>query len=169
MEEQEQIKKSEEDKKLTFDEVLQDSEYQSAYDKKVALALENAKVKWQKEADEKKSEAEKLAKMDAETKSKYELEKERKAKEEAISKLNAYELKETATKIAKEKELDVDLLDLIDFTKETADSIRSKIETIDTIYKKSVEKGIKNALKEETPKNINNNTQKQARVSRASF
>ena len=60
---------------LTFDEILQDKYYQSEFDKKVAKALETARTKWEKEAEVKKTEAEKLAKMDAEEKLKYERDK----------------------------------------------------------------------------------------------
>ena len=135
----------------------------------VDLLKENPRLQSEFDKLNAKSEAEKLAKMDADEKHKYELEKERKAKEEAISRLNAYELKETAFKIAKEKELDVSLLDVIDFSKETAETIKAKIETIDSVYKKAVEDGIKNGFKEETPKTIINDTKTKDRVSRASY
>lgn len=144
--------------KSLVDLLKENPRLQSEFDKLNAksneTAISNAKSKWEEELATAKSEAEKLAKMDADEKNKYELEKERKAKEEAISKLNAYELKETALKIAKEKELDVSLLDVIDFSKETAETIKTKIETIDSVYKKAVEVGIKNGFKEETPKTV---------------
>ncbi len=107
-----------------------------------------------REQEEKRTEAEKLAKMDAEEKAKYQLEKERKEKEEALAKLNAYELKETATKIASEKGLDITLLDVIDYSKETAESIKDKIEKIDIAFKKAVENGINAKLQEKSPKQV---------------
>ena len=100
---------------MTFDEILQDKTYQSEFDKRVAKALETAKTKWEKEAEEKRTEAEKLAKMNAEEKHKYELEKAMKEKEEALSKLNAYELKEQATQLR--KGVAYSLLNVIDYTK----------------------------------------------------
>ncbi|HHX70350.1 MAG TPA: DUF4355 domain-containing protein, partial [Gallicola sp.] len=42
---------------MTFDEILQDKYYQSEFDKKVAKALETARTKWEKEAEEKRTEA----------------------------------------------------------------------------------------------------------------
>lgn len=147
--------------KSLVDLLKENPRLQSEFDKLNAksneTAVSNAKSKWEEELATAKSEAEKLAKMNADEKNRYELEKERKAKEEAISKLNAYELKETAFKIAKEKELDVSLLDVIDFSKETAETIKTKIETINNVYKKAVEIGIKNGFKEETPKTVINN------------
>ena len=42
---------------LTFDEILDDKEYQSEFDKRVAKALETAKAKWEKTAREDKEKA----------------------------------------------------------------------------------------------------------------
>ena len=141
---------------MTFDEILADKTYQSEFDKRVAKALETARTKWEKEAEVKKTEAEKLAKMDAEEKHKYELEKAMKEKEEAISRLNAYELKEQAIKIANEKELPISLLNVIDYTKENAESIKTKIEEIEVVYKQAIQSGINDRMKEKTPKTVIN-------------
>lgn len=120
------------------------------------ISAEKEKVKAEliKDAEEKRTEAEKLAKMNAEEKHRYELEKIEKEKNDAIAKLNAYELKEQATKIASEKELDIALLDIIDYSKETADSIKTKIENIDDVFKKAVEKKINEKLQEKSPRNV---------------
>jgi hypothetical protein len=143
---------------LTFDEILQDKYYQSEFDKKVAKALETARTKWEKEAEEKRTEAEKLASMNAEEKHKYELEKLAKERDEAISRLNAYELKEQAIKIANEKELPISLLNVIDYTKENAESIKTKIEEIEVVYKQAIQSGINDRMKEKTPKNVINDS-----------
>lgn len=79
---------------LTFDEILKDKAYQSEFDKRVSKALETAKTNWEKEAEGKRTEAEKLAKMDEAEKHRYEIEKAEKEKNDALAKLNAYELKE---------------------------------------------------------------------------
>lgn len=139
---------------LTFDEILSDKTYQSEFDKRVAKALETARTKWEREAEVKRTEAEKLAKMDADEKHKYELEKAFKEKEEAISKLNAYELKEEAIKIASGKELPISLLSVIDYTKENAESIKTKIDEIEVVYKQAIQAGINDRMKEKTPKTV---------------
>jgi hypothetical protein len=141
---------------LTFDEILEDKYYQSEFDKKVAKALETARKKWEKEAEEKRTEAEKLANMNAEEKHKYELEKLAKERDEAISRLNAYELKEQAIKIANEKELPISLLNVIDYTKEDAESIKTKIDEIEVVYKQAIQSGINDRMKEKTPKTVIN-------------
>lgn len=143
---------------MTFDEILADKVYQSEFDKRVSKALETAKSNWEKDAEVKKTEAEKLAKMDAEEKHKYELKKAQREKEDAISKLNAYELKEVAQEIASEKGVPLSLLKVIDYTKENAESIKTKIEEIEVVYKQAVQGGINDRMKEKTPKTVVDNT-----------
>ena len=154
---------------MTFDEILQDKYYQSEFDKKVAKALETARTKWEKEAEEKRTEAEKLASMNAEEKHKYELEKLAKERDEATSRLNAYELKEQAIKIANEKELPISLLNVIDYTKENAESIKTKIEEIEVVYKQAIQSGINDRMKEKTPKTVVDTPTVKGSVPRASY
>ena len=121
-----------------------------------------------KEQEEKRTEAEKLAKMDADEKHKYELEKERERANNAESKLNAYELKEEAIKIAGAKELPISLLSVIDYSKENAESIKTKIDEIEVVYKQAIQTGINDRMKEKTPKTVVDTSTK-ANVSRASY
>lgn len=168
MEEEKNVNAGAEGEVMTFDEILADKHYQSEFDKKVAKALETAKTKWEQEAEVKRTEAEKLAKMDADEKHKYELEKATKEKEEALSKLNAYELKEEAIKIASGKGLPISLLNVIDYTKENAESIKTKIEEIEVVYKQAIQEGINDRMKEKTPKQVVEETT-QTNKPRASF
>ncbi len=167
---QENAVSSEDNVVKTFDDLLRENkDYQSEFDKKIAKALETARTKWEKEAEEKRTEAEKLAKMNAEEKHKYELEKLAKERDEAISRLNAYELKEQAIKIANEKELPISLLSVIDYTKENAESIKTKIEEIEVVYKQAIQSGINDRMKEKTPKTVVDGSTTKANLPRASF
>lgn len=153
----EETPKQEETAKKSFNELLNDKDYQAEFDKKISKALETSKNKWEEEYQRKleieKTEAEKLAKMDSEQKLKYEKEQSDLKAQEYQSKLNAYELKEQALKIAREKSIDVSLLDLIDFSKETADGVNSKLENIKTMFDKTLEAKINERLKQNTPIN----------------
>ena len=144
----------EEDKPLTFDEILKDKTYQAEFDRRVQKALETNRAKWEADEQTKRTEAEKLAKMDAEQKAKYELKKANEERDSAIAKLNAYELKNTAIKIAQEKGLDISLLEDIDYSKQTAETITTIIETKKTVFDKALEKAIKDKFKEKSPINI---------------
>lgn len=153
-----------EDKPLSFDEILGDKTYQAEFDRRVQKALETAKVKWEVEEQTKRTEAEKLAKMDAEQKAKYELKKANEERDSAIAKLNAYELKNTAIKIAQEKGLDISLLEDIDFSKQNAETITTIIDTKKAVFDKALEKAIKDRFKEKSPININSDIKSETRM-----
>lgn len=146
--------KNVDDKPLSFDEILGDKTYQAEFDRRVQKALETAKNKWEAEEQTKRTEAEKLAKMDAEQKAKYELKKANEERDSAIAKLNAYELKNTAIKIAQEKGLDISLLEDIDYSRQTAETITTIIDTKKAVFDKALEKAIKDKFKEKSPINI---------------
>jgi len=140
-----------EDTPLTFDEILGDKTYQAEFDRRVQKALETARTKWEAEEQTKRTEAEKLAKMDAEQKAKYELKKANEERDSALAKLNAYELKNTAIRIAQEKGLDITLLEDIDYSKQTAETITTIIETKKAVFDKALEKAMNDKYKESTP------------------
>ena len=153
-----------EDKPLSFDEILGDKTYQAEFDRRVQKALETAKSKWEAEEQSKRTEAEKLAKMDAEQKAKYELKKEKERADEAIAKLNAYELKNTAIKIAQEKGLDISLLEDIDYSKQTAETITTIIDTKKAVFDKAIEKAMNDKYKEKSPININSDVKSETKM-----
>lgn len=156
----------------TFDEMLKESTYQSDFDKKVQKSLDTARAKWESEQAEKQSEADKLAKMKENERKDYELEKERKEKEEAINKLNAYELKEEAIKMANnpETQVAVSLLSLIDFRSIKAEQVEPTIKNIKTVFDSAVENEVNKRLKETTPKTVlGNNNESTKNISRASY
>lgn len=146
--------KNVEDKPLSFDEILGDKTYQAEFDRRVQKALETARTKWEAEEQTKRTEAEKLAKMDAEQKAKYELKKANEERDSAIAKLNAYELKNTAIKIAQEKGLDISLLEDIDYSRQTAETITTIIDTKKAVFDKALEKAMNDKYKEKSPINI---------------
>ena len=155
-----------EQKPLTFDEILTDKDYQAEFDRRVNKAIEtatnNAKSKWEEEfkvkMEKERTEAEKLANMKESEKHKYELEQERLAKESAINELNAYKLRDEAFKIAKEKGLDTSLLEDIDFSKQNAETITTIIDTNKQVFDKALEKAINERYKEKTPENVSSSS-----------
>lgn len=140
----------------TFDEMLKESNYQSEFDRKVQKSLDTAKAKWEAEMEAKQSEADKLAKMKEDERKDYEIEKARKEKEEAEARLNAYELKEEAIKMANtpETQVDVSLLNLIDFRNIKAEQVEPTIKNIKKVFDSAVENEVNKRLKETTPKTV---------------
>ena len=97
------------DKEPSFDELLQNRSYQSEFDRRVSKALETAKSNWESEVANKISEAEKLARMNAEQKAQYEREQaERKlAEREAV--ITRKELRLTAIDALAQKGYPIEL------------------------------------------------------------
>lgn len=145
----------EEEKQPTFTELLKNPEYQREFDKLVNKSLTTAKTNWEKDIrnqiEQERTEAEKLAKMDADQKIKYELNKAKAQNETLQSELNAINLYKTASNIAKEKGLPTGYLDLIDFSKESADTITDKIGKLQEIRTKDLEEYLNSKLRQPTP------------------
>lgn len=139
----------------TFDEILSDKTYQGEFDKRLAKAQETAvakaKEQWEKEQAQKVAESKKLADMDELQKKDYEIESLKKALAERDADKQASDLMNEAIKQANEKGIPISFMTALDYKKETAESINSKIE----VYAKEVQNiktnAIENYSKEPAP------------------
>jgi hypothetical protein len=124
----------------------------------LATERNSLKAELKAEFEAEKTEAEKLAKMNAQEKLQHELKKEKEDKLLAQKKLNAYELKNEAQKMALNPEmgLDVGLLDLIDFNTVTAEQLNDNLGKIKSVFDEAVERRINDRLKEKSPKSVTN-------------
>ena len=102
------------------------------------------------ELEIKKAEADKLAKMDEDQKKDYQLQEALKRAEEAEKKLSARDLETETLKQANDKGIPLELIKTIDFEKETAESISSKLDIFEKSSKSIREKAI-NEYSGETP------------------
>ncbi|WP_052406408.1 DUF4355 domain-containing protein [Clostridium culturomicium] len=137
----------------TFDDVLKDKFYQSEFDKRVAKALETAKSKWETEKatelENAKTEAEKLAKMNAEQKAKYAEEKRIAELEKREKEITTRELKAQAYETLAEKGLPKDLVDLLNYS--DAESCNKSIESVEKAFQSAVEKAVNEKLRGGNP------------------
>ena len=155
---------------VTFDDFLKDRKNQAEFDRRVQQAINTAKTNWEEIMNSEKSEAEKLAKMNKEQKLEYQAQKERTDKEKALAELNAYKLKEQATKIASDKGLDISLLTFFNFETVKAEEINSKIEEVSNAFNKAVEKAVNERLKEDTPtQKLGIDNERNKSIARASY
>lgn len=133
----------------SFDELLKDKKYQSEFDKKIAKALETAKSKWEQdkatELENAKTEAEKLAKMNAEQKAKYAEEKRIAELEKREKDITTRELKAQAYETLAEKGLPKELVDILNY--ENADSCNKSIESVEKAFQSAVEKAVNEKLR----------------------
>lgn len=134
-----------ETKTYTQDEV--DKMLQVEADRRVTEALKKADRK--KEAAVK--EAEKLAKMDADEKYKYELEQREQQLAEREKKLALLENSNEASKVLASKGISVALVDFV--VAEDADTMMENIKLLEQEFKKSVKDEVEKRLGSSTPKN----------------
>ena len=163
--ENENIVEGEEPKTMTFDEILaSNKEYQSEFDRRLAKSnnsfLETKKTEWEKEFTERlekeKSEAEKLAKMNTEQQLNYRIEQLENELKDRDSRLNASQLKDTTADILYEKGIPSSYLGMFDFSKETADTINSKVDMLVNIRSKDLEDNLNKTLRQDAPKYVSN-------------
>lgn len=133
----------------SFDDLLKDKANQSEFDKRVAKALETAKSKWQTEQakaiEDAKTEAEKLAKMNAEQKAQYEKEKQEADFNKRMKDLTTRELKAEAYEQLAEKNLPKELVELLNY--ESADTVKASMEAVEKAFQCAVEKAVNEKLK----------------------
>ena len=103
------------------------------------------------EMEAKKAEADKLAKMDEDQKKSYELEQERARANKAENELNAYRLKDETIRQASQRGISLGYIETIDFSKETAESINSKLDIFEKVSKAERKKTIKEYSREPAP------------------
>lgn len=139
----------------SFDDVLKDKKYQSEFDKRVTKALETAKSKWETEKatelENAKTEAEKLAKMNAEQKAKYEEDKKVAELEKREKDITTRELKAQAYETLAEKNLPKELIGTLNF--ESAETCNASMEAVEKAFQSAVEKAVNEKLRgSEIPK-----------------
>lgn len=109
------------------------------------------------EAEAKRIEEEKKAKMNEDQKLNYELEQERKEKEELKKQLEAVNLKNEANNYADSKNLPLGYIEDWDFTRETTDSVKEKIDKLCALRGKDLSNYLNEKLKQNEPKAVEPN------------
>ncbi len=146
-----------EQKPQTFDDILSNKEYQSGFDKRVAKAIETAKVKWndgfEKTLEEKLSEAQKLAKMNADQKAQYEREQAEAKLAQREAEITKRELKATAKDTLLSKGLPIELADALVYT--DADACNTSMEAVTKAFEQAVTKAVNDRLRQDPPKTGN--------------
>lgn len=129
-------------------------EQQAEVDRILGERLSKAQTKWEKDfqtkLDEAKTEAEKLAKMNADQKAEYERKKQEEAMTKRESEITRRELRATALETLAEKGMPKTLADILNYT--DADSTNKSIESVEKAFREAVEAGVNERLKGEPPK-----------------
>ncbi|MDY2652740.1 MULTISPECIES: DUF4355 domain-containing protein [Eisenbergiella] len=133
----------------SFDDFLKNEGNQAEFDRRVQkainTALTNAQQKWQALADDKLSEAEKLAKMTKEEKVQYLQQKHEKELADREADITRRELMAQAKNTLAEKEVPVSLADVLVYT--DADSCNKSMTTVVAAFQEAVQKKVDDILK----------------------
>lgn len=149
-----------EEQKVTFDDILNNKEFQAEFDRRmnkgIQTALANERKRLEQLTDDKISEAEKLAKMSDLEKQKYQQEKEAEALKRREAELTKRELMAETKATLAEKNLPVAFASLVDYT--NADTVKASIDTLTETYSGAVKAGVEERLKGgKPPKEATNN------------
>ncbi|MCI9597362.1 MAG: DUF4355 domain-containing protein [Firmicutes bacterium] len=123
-----------------------DAEFQAEVDRRVTSAMKKA----EKKSQEKVREAEKLAKMDADEKLRYELEQREKVIEQKEQELALAENKAECGKILASKGISADLVDFV--VDVDADTMRANINSLHKAFMASVKAEVEKRLASNSPK-----------------
>lgn len=148
-----------EPKPMTFDEFLKsDPAHQAEFDRRTTKALTTARGNWEQEAEERvnaaRTEAEKLAKMNAEQKAEHERQKREEELARREAELNRRELRAGATQTMNDKGLPLELLDVLDFS--DAEACSASIDKVEKAFSAAVQLGVESRMKGTTPKGVGN-------------
>lgn len=135
------------------DKVTFSPEQQAEVDRILGERLGKAQTKWEKDfqakLDEAKTEAEKLAKMNADQKAEYEKQKRETELNKRESEITRRELRATALETLAEKGLPKSLADILDYS--DADTTNKSLEAVDKAFMEAVEAGVNERLKGRPP------------------
>jgi hypothetical protein len=138
-----------EDTPPSFDDFLKTGDNQAEFDRRLQKAINtavtNEQKKWQAMTDDKLSEAEKLAKMTEEEKTKYLQQKREKDLTDREAAVTRKELMAEAKNTLASDNLPVELAEVLDYT--DADSCMKSMEKVKNAFQKAVEAAVEEKLK----------------------
>lgn len=133
---------------MSFDDFLKDPRNQAEFDRRVGKALKTNQSKMQADIDAKiqeaRTEAEKLAKMNAEQKAEYEKEKREKELADREASITKRELAATAKEQLAEKGLPLSLADVLNYS--SAEACAASIDAVGKAFQEAVEKAVEDRL-----------------------
>lgn len=134
----------------SFDDVLgQNKDYKAEFDKRLKQALQTAQTEWETQQQEKITEAEKLKKMNADEKAKYEQDKRSKELDKREKDITTRELKAQAYETLAEKNLPKELIDALNFS--DAETCNASIEAVEKAFQNAVKKAVDDRLRSKPP------------------
>ena len=122
---------------------------QKDVDKLIQDRLAREQSKWEKRVQDERTEAEKLAKMNADQKAKYAEEKRAAELEKREKEITTRELRATAFETLAEKNLPKELVDILNYS--DAEQCNKSIESVEKAFQSAVEKAVNEKLRGGNP------------------
>ena len=151
-EETQTVEVVEDDKKVAAEpeQVETDQQDEKKYtDAEVDAIIDKKFAKWKSEQEKAESEAKKLAKMNAEDKQKYQLDKREQDLADREAEITRRELTAEAKTILSERGLPIGLVNVVNLA--DADSVRNSIDALQKSWEEAVQKGIADKTKGGAP------------------
>ncbi|GIP57905.1 DUF4355 domain-containing protein [Paenibacillus woosongensis] len=131
------------------DEITFTPEQQARIDALIAKTIAKERSKAEADVEKAKTEAEKLAKMNADQKAEYERQQREAKLAEREAEITKRELRASALETLAEKGLPKGLADILNYT--DADSTKESLEAVETAFRAAVEAGVNERLKGNPP------------------
>lgn len=122
---------------------------QKDVDKLIQDRLAREQSKWEKKVQEERTEAEKLAKMNADQKAEYEAQKKLDELSKREKDITTRELRATAYETLAEKNLPKELVDILNYS--DAEQCNKSIEAVEKAFQSAVEKAVNDKLRGGNP------------------
>lgn len=122
---------------------------QKDVDKLIQDRIAREQSKWEKKIQDERTEAEKLAKMNADQKAEYESQKRLTELEKREKDITTRELKATAYETLAEKGLPKELVDILNYS--DAEQCNKSIESVEKAFQSAVEKAVNDKLRGGNP------------------
>lgn len=122
---------------------------QKDVDKLIQERVAREQAKWEKKVQDERTEAEKLAKMNADQKAEYEKQKREDELAKREKDITTRELRATAYETLAEKNLPKELVDILNY--ESAETCNKSIEAVEKAFQSAVEKAVNDKLRGGNP------------------
>lgn len=141
---------------LSFDDFLNQEGNQAEFDRRIQKAIQtalaNERKKQQKLADDRVSEAERLAQMSAEEKATYRADKAKKELEELKRQIAMGDMITTARKMLSDEQINLPDDIIRNLVSDDAEKTKSAVESFAKIYKEAVQAAVKSSLSGPAPR-----------------
>ena len=137
----------------SFDELLQNRDFQSEFDRRISRALETARGKWAQETERKidraREEAERLARMSGEERMAHDFAQREAALNDREQQIVRRELRAEAARMLSERSLPMELMDALNY--ESAEQVNLSMDAAEKAFRQAVQSGIEERMRAAAP------------------